>query len=130
MAKPSRKGHDNLQKQKNPLHLGATTVYRQVLEHRATKQKIRNIPKMGLHLRDRGLYVGAMETQGGANVLIERSIMVLMLVLWILLGCAGAWPLSQAAIALSSPEGIPLRPLRDSFPDIDTNPNISLWSGL
>ena len=83
---------------------------------------------MGLHLKNRVLYLGAMETQDGCQVLIERSIMVLILVFW-MLGCASAWLLAQATVVFASPEGIPVFPFGISFPDFGTDPILPLWSG-
>ena len=83
---------------------------------------------MGLHLEERVLYLEAMETQGGYQVLIERSIMVLILVLW-MLGCAGAWPLTQLTFPFACSERIPLFPHGDSFPDLAIDPIPPLWSG-
>ena len=81
---------------------------------------------MDLHLKDRVLYLEAMETQGGSQVLIERSIMVLILVLW-MLGFAGVLPLAQTLFAFrEEPRHVPHG---DPLPDPSTDPIPPLWSG-
>ena len=83
---------------------------------------------MGLHLEDRVLYLGAMETQGRSQVLIERSPMILILVLW-MLGCAGVLTLAQTLFAFSFREEPPEVPPGIAFPDLAIDPIPLLWSG-
>ena len=83
---------------------------------------------MGLHLKNRVLYLGAMETQGGSEVLIERSIMVLILVLW-MLGFVGVLTLAQTLFVFTFREETPEFPTGISLPDPATDPIPPLWSG-